>query len=163
VSKRKTKHIWLRFEVEDTPKALSEFQRAADRLFKARSVEARGQFTEEEVVGMVKAAIEQAAAQAAEAPGQALDGGCSPDVPSAEREDALVIRTPTGAHLVPRYFTPEDINRARLEGASVEIESTNTGMRDIVTIKRLNPYTGSLEITAGFLEDGAADAEDVIP
>ena len=50
MSKRKTKHIWLRFEVLDTPKAMSEFQRAADKLFNARSVESRGQYTDAEVL-----------------------------------------------------------------------------------------------------------------
>lgn len=73
MTKKKTKIVWLRFEVADTTKAQAEFQRAADRLFDTRSVESRGQFSEEEVVGMVKEAL--LSAQATEAAG----GACTAD------------------------------------------------------------------------------------
>lgn len=57
MSKKKTTFVWMRFEVVDTPKALAEFHRAADKLFGSRCVESRGQYTDEDVIRMVKDAV----------------------------------------------------------------------------------------------------------
>jgi len=82
----KTDVIWFRYKFRDDVKTRAAVISAADRLFRSiPGVRERRQYTEEEVVGMVKAAL--LSARAAEAPGQALDGSSSPDVPSAEQED----------------------------------------------------------------------------
>lgn len=165
---RKTKEavVWFRFKFADTAAGRMQIQRAADRLFRLACVSERRTYTEEEVVRMVKAALEKAeaerhicwncqhgtqwdsegdcfctikqeyrcsdfgetededcedfeqrpeeedaAAQAAEAPGQAMDGRCSPAVPSAERV---------------RVFSQDEILEARDQRASITITQTNT-------------------------------------
>ena len=58
--KRKETEIWFRFKFRDTPAGRMQIQRAADKLFRLACVTERGQYTEEEVVGMVKEALKEA-------------------------------------------------------------------------------------------------------
>lgn len=62
-TKKKQAVVWFRFKFRDTPAARMQVQRAADKLFRLACVTERGQYTEEEVVRMVKAAIEKAKAE----------------------------------------------------------------------------------------------------
>lgn len=61
--KAKQAVIWFRFKFADTAAGWMQVQRAADKLFRLTCVSERQSYTEEEVVGIVKAALEQAEAE----------------------------------------------------------------------------------------------------
>lgn len=58
--KAKQAVVWFRFKFDDTAAGRMQIHRAADRLFRLACVSERRTYTEEEVVGMVKVALEQA-------------------------------------------------------------------------------------------------------
>ena len=58
--KAKQTVVWFRFKFADTAAGRMQIQRAADKLFRLACVSERRSYTEEEVVGMVKEALEQA-------------------------------------------------------------------------------------------------------
>ena len=64
-TKKKQAVVWFRFKFEDTAAGRMQIQRAADKLFRLACVSERRRYTEEEVVRMVKAALEKAAWDAA--------------------------------------------------------------------------------------------------
>ena len=59
-TKTKQAVIWFRFKFADTATGRMQVQRAADKLFRLACVSERRKYTEEEVVWMVKEALEQA-------------------------------------------------------------------------------------------------------
>lgn len=59
-TKKKQTVVWFRFKFDDTAAGRMQIHRAADRLFRLACVTERRTYSEEEVVGMVKEALEQA-------------------------------------------------------------------------------------------------------
>lgn len=62
-TKKKQAVIWFRFKFADTAAGRMQIQRAADKLFRLPCISERRTYTEEEVVGMVKEALEKAEAE----------------------------------------------------------------------------------------------------
>lgn len=71
--------VWIRITYRDTVAAKARVLKAADALFRKADVVSRGDFTEEEVIAMVKAALEKAAlmprGQQAQAPAPSQSAG----------------------------------------------------------------------------------------
>ena len=97
---RKTKQavIWFRFKFADTAAGRMQIQQAADKLFRLACVSERRTYTEEEVVGMAKEALEQANRK-------------KETLEQAKRK---------------QVFTPAEIMEARDQCASIAITQTNT-------------------------------------
>lgn len=91
--KAKQTVIWFRFKFADTAAGRMQIQRAADKLFRLACVSERRTYTEEEVVGMVKEALEQAKRKQAFTPAEIME---------ARNQGATITITQTNTNELPR-------------------------------------------------------------
>ena len=140
--KAKQAVVWFRFKFADDVKTRAAVMMAADRLFrKISGVSERRTYTEEEVVRMVKAALEKAALMPR---GQQAE-------PALGKSAGRTVR-PTGK---ARRFTSAELMEARDRRANITITQTNT---DKLPRVRIEWPTG--EVSEGVLKQNRKESAE---